>query len=394
MRRALLLLAACHPHAALSVHQSAEGNEVALYRDAALIRQRVEVDVPAGGEGHAAVAVSAGVDADAIVMPDLGALSVRQLRVAKSRAEIIVTAPHAGHYAFHVAYLTDKLTWAVAYTLTTTPRRERAVLRGGIAIANASGIAIASARISTIDLELGDWRGRSMELLSNKLVGGGGKAGTPPPPPRELGIATLERGQTRLELVAHPRSQPMRSVLVYDGTGPKLDNNSTTPIREPALGVVPAPATRVTESFEVARDRGATAELPSGRVRLLEQRADGTLAVLGESSLFEASTKVASVDTITVGTASGVTAHRERRELTVDEDGKRITEEFHIVVDNTRPEPVEIVIREHFYRSVNWTLAYHSALEATKEGAQAVALRTRVPAKGRTELVYVVVYGW
>lgn len=388
--RALLLLAACHPHAGVVARPPVEGNEVVLYRDAAMIRQRVEVDVTT--EGKAALDIAAGVEADAIVMPDLGALSVKQLRVAKGRAEIAVTAPHPGHYAFHVAYLTDKLAWEAAYTLTTTPRRERAVLRGGIAIASSAGVAIANARISTVDLELGEWRGRSMELLSSKLVGD--KGGTPPPPPRDLGTATLAPGQTRLELIAHPHSQPMRSVLLYDAVGTKLDNTGTTPVRDAALGVTPPPGTRVTESFEVTRDRAATVDLPAGKVRLLEQRPDGALVVLGEASLFDASTKVAASDTIIVGTASGVTAHRERRELTVDEDGKRITEEFHITVDNTRAEPVEIVLREHFYRSVNWTLAYHSALAATKEGAQAVALRTRVPAKGKTELVYVVVYGW
>jgi hypothetical protein len=129
-------------------------------------------------------------------------------------------------------------------------------------------------------------------------------------------------------------------------------------------------------------------------VRLLEHRADGSLVVLGEARLFDAATRVASIDTIAVGTAEGVTAHRERREITVDEDGKRIVEEFAITIENTRPHPVEVVLHEHLYRSQNWSLAYHSARSAAKEGAQQIALRTTAPARGKTKVIYVAVYTW
>jgi hypothetical protein len=131
-------------------------------------------------------------------------------------------------------------------------------------------------------------------------------------------------------------------------------------------------------------------------VRLLERRPDGTLALLGEARLFDAAARVAQRDTITIGAAAGVTGARERRELTVDEERKRVVEEFVLTIDNARPRPVEVVLREHLYRGTNWTLAYVSVPvgEESKEGPQQVAPRITVPARGKGRLLYTVVYWW
>jgi hypothetical protein len=85
---------------------------------------------------------------------------------------------------------------------------------------------------------------------------------------------------------------------------------------------------------------------------------------------------------------------RERRELTIDDENRRIVEEFVITLDNQREAPASVVVREHLYRGQNWTLAYHSAAAASKEGAQQIALRAEVPAKSKLKILYVVVYTW
>jgi hypothetical protein len=399
VRRALLpiVVAACGGRVRVAPPANAAGDEVTLYRDAAFVHQRVEVDVAPAQVAHVQITVAAGLDADDVVVPDRGELVVKELHATKTdgatKLELELTAPHAGHYAVHVAYLTDLLAWDVAYTMTTTPARDRASLRGAIAIRNASGVAFTSTHVTAIDAELGNWRGKTMELLSGKLLGAP-PTGTPPPTPRDLGTVALGPGQTRIEMLAGAPAQAMRSVLVYDPIGTKLDNTGGTPIRDTALGVKPPASTRVTESFEISRDQRATTGLPAGPVRLLERAPDGALNLLGEARLFDPATRVAEIDTIPVGTADGVTAHRERRELTLDEDGKRLVEEFAIAIDNARPRPVEVVVHEHLYRSQNWSLAYHSAVSAAKEGPQQIALRTVAPAKGQAKIIYVAVYTW
>lgn len=432
MRFFLVVVAAaiaCGPKPAGETPSNAarSGGEVVLYRDRALVQQRVELDVPPAGYATVRVKIAAGIDAEDIVVVERDRFTIRELRVpgdpvapaakkpppddeldeevpeeapeeppkvppAVKEVELVVGAPRAGRFALHLAYLTDRVTWETAYTMTTTPARDRATVRGALAIRNAMGIALPDVAVRVVDAELGSSIRRAAELLANAYAGSEPPT-SPAATPRELGRIDLADGETRIELLPDSRPRPMRSVLVYDPIGTDLDRATAAPVRDTALGVGPA-SPRVTESFEVERDTLATRGLPGGPVRLLERRADGTLAVLGEARLFDASTRVAEVDTIPVGTADGVTGQRERREYTYDERTKRLAEDFVITIDNARPRPVEVVVREHLYRGQNWTLAYRSAPVAAKEGPQQISMRMIVPARSQAKLLYVVVYTW
>lgn len=419
-------------------------DEVTMYRDRALVLHRVEVTAPAAGRTTVALQIAAGVAPSDLVVVDRGELVVAELRIANAvpdepgrvardasppgsagdpagepngepaddpvdrdddaasapprapsttptELELVVGAPRAGRFTLTLGYATDRLAWQAAYTLTASAARDRAVLGGAVAIRNTSGIAL-RARTYLVDSELGAWRDHTAAQLGGALVGAG--PATPQvAPPRDLGIVTLGDGETRIGLVAGEPPRKLRSVLVYDPIGTRLDHPGATPIFDLSLGLDPDARTRVTESFEIERDERATRGLPAGPVRLLELRPDGALALVGESRLFDAATRVADVDTVAIGTADGVTGHRERRDWARDIDQKRFSEEFLLTIDNARPRPVDIVVREHLYRGQNWTLAYQSA-PAVKEGPQQIALRTTVPANGRGKVLYVVVYTW
>ena len=448
----MLALVSCGAHPHHVARDNVAGDEVTLYRDFALVRQRIEVDVPAT-TATVKIVAAIGVSGEQIVVVDRDGLAINGVHVfgdtephvdvptpdgcksvegcsvdvdEERRAQLAerdgeplserhadvppvpaapsstkptevrldVTAPHPGHYAIAIAYVTDRLAWDAAYTMTTTPARELAVLRGAVAIRNTTGIVLHHVALQVVDAEIGVWRNRTAEHLATALVGGSPST-TPAAIPRELGTATLGVGETRVAVTEqNETARRMHSVLVYDPIGTKLDNASPTPTRDIALGVSPASVPHVTESFEVARDEDATRGLPAGPVRLLERRPDGALAVLGESRLFDAATRVADVDTIAVGTADGVIGHRERREYTIDDENHRITEELVITIDNQRDHEVGVLVREHLYRGLNWALAFESTRRATKEGAQQIALRTNVPAKTTTKIMYVVVYTW
>jgi hypothetical protein len=428
-RAALVLCVACgaRPHAAPAASTS---EQVTLYRDRALVQQRVEVVVPPAGNATIAIRVAAGIGADDVVVLDRGELSVSALRVAGAVAdqpplaardaalpvepvedpvdveptdeparpaaaaptdiELVLGAPREGRFALSLGYVTDRLAWEAAYTITTTAARDRAVLRGAVAIRNSAGIAF-RAHTYVVDAELGSWRDHAAEQLAGARIGAA--PGAPSTPPRDLGLVSLGDGETRVELLGGDPARRMRSVLVYDPIGTRLDHPGAAPVSDPALGVDGPAASRVTESFEIDREGRTTAGLPAGPVRLLDRHSDGSVAVLGESRLFDPATRVADVDTIAIGTADGVVGRRERRDWSRDTDQKRFSEEFLLTIDNARPRPVDVVIREHLYRGQNWTLAYQSAV-AAKEGPQQISLRTQVPANGRAKVLYVVVYTW
>ncbi len=412
-------------------------DEVMLYRDRALVTQRVDVVVPPAGTATVAIKVAAGVGPGDLVILDRGELVVAELRVANAvedepgpaarnaaaaavapseptedppdadpdadslepphavsstptELELVLRAPHEGRFALALAYATDRLAWDVAYTMTTSVARDRAVLRGAVAIRNTSGIAL-HAHTYLVDDELGAWRDHAADHLGSVLLAA--SPSTPLAPPRDLGTVRLGDGETRLELFAEAPPRKMRSVLVYDPIGTRLDHPGASPVSDPALGVSPAAPTRITESFEVDRDERTTRGLPPGPVLLFERRPDDSLAILGRSRLFDAAAGVADLETVAIGTADDVVGHRERRGFAKDDDQKRFSEEFLVTIDNARPRPIDVVVREHLYRGQNWTLAYQSA-PAVKEGPQQISLRTTVPANGQAKVLYVVVYTW
>lgn len=397
-RLALVVLVGCgapaHPPPKST---AARGDDITLYRDVAVIRQRIELDLPAATTMKT-VKVAAGVRAAQLVVVEKADLDV-VLRAPTDgtpddkpvEITLDVTAKRAGHYTVDLAYPSDRLAWSVAYTMTANPTRQSVQVRGALAIFNTTGLPIHAAAARVIDAELGTWRTKTSEALAAALVSGTSSS-TPPAQPRELGALDLGEGETRVELVGAMTRQ-MSSVLVYDPIGTRLDHAGPSPLTDPELGIRPPAPSRVTESFEISRDKAQSAGLPAGPVRLLDTRPDGSLAVLGEASLYDASTRVGDVDTVPVGTAEGVTGSRERRELTVD-DNKRIVEEVVITIENKRDYPVRVLVREHLYRGQNWVLAYHSEPDATKEGPQQIAMRTRVPARSQTKILYVVVYTW
>lgn len=404
----LALLASCGARQPAPATAKMLGDDVTLYRDWAVVRQRVELAVPENTT-TVTVKIAAGIAVDQVMLLDRGGLPMTALHVQadpdlppevlRLRKEGIPTTlaldvdpKRPGTYTIVLAYVTDRLQWDVAYTMAASPQRDRGVLRGALAIRNTTGIVLHAASARLVDAELGAWRGKTAERLATTLVGGT-PASTAPAPPRELGPLEIGAGETRVDLVP-ASTRKMSSVLVFDPIGTKLDNPGASPLRDARLGVEPPPSTRVTESFEVTRDHAATVGLPAGPVRLFERRADGSVVVLGESRLFEATSRVANVDTIALGTADRVTARRERRELTVDDENRRIVEEFVITLDNQRDAPASVLVREHLYRGQNWTLAYHSAAAAAKEGAQQIALRAEVPARSKLKILYVVVYTW
>ncbi|HEY1556531.1 MAG TPA: hypothetical protein VGF94_16965 [Kofleriaceae bacterium] len=367
-----IVAAACGAHAAeprVPANLELAGDDIVLFRDVAELHQRVPIEVGASGTASARVAIAAGVSPQSVRVEASDGVELRRIDADAAGVLHVDVAARPGHHVLVLGYITDRMHWDAAYTLATDAARERASLGGAIAIRNETGLVL-DARVRVAD--------------ANHTA--------QPRASRDLGRRVLPPGETRVELLADQPPRLLRRVFVYDPIGTKWDHASGLPLRT-TFGGQPVPAT-VTESFELERDPRATAALPAGPVRLVETRTDGTLALLGEARLFDAAARVAGVDTIPIGTAEGVTATRTRRELTIDDDRQRIVEEIELAVTNARAVPVEMVLREHMYRGLTWTLVYDSTRSAAKEGPQQIALRVLVPAHARQRILYVVRYWW
>ena len=383
-----------NPTSAASAARTAGDTRITLYRDRAVVQQRVVGTLAAGADPVVRVQVARDVAAtDIYVIAAAGDAPV-SLRATAERGVVELALPGRppGRFAVQLGYVTAQLQGVAQYTMLTSAAHDRSVLRGAIAIHDTAGVTLAGAHVRLVDTQLAQAAVRSAEQLRFEYTGSATST-TPLALPRDLGIADVTPGETRIELVPTRAAQSMRSVLVFDPIGVGLDHPGREPELDPSYGVQPGSHPRVSESLELPRDATASAGLPGGPVRLFERSEGGELVMLGESRIFDTSTKVAQTDTVEIGTALSVTGLRERRELTPDEDRHRLTEEIRVTLRNDRPAPVEIVVHEHLYRSESWSIAFASHA-AAKDGPQQISMRVRVPAHGTATATYVVVYLW
>lgn len=410
--------AACGPTAGrlpATPAPAAEGFEVTLYRDHTTIAQRMWVTVGGSGATKVRVRVAAGtVPADVYAIDtDLELTTVqpvtpppnsenpkdpvdRVIALAGDASELELSfTGRAGHYPVTIAYDTLRITWESAYTVLPLANGDVTV-RGAIAIRNAIGFSLPPAVLWVVDYEHGSFGHRSVDRRGRELYDRNGKL-TTVAAARLLGSVELVDGDTRIELIderaATRRAHP---VVVYDPIGSKLDHAGESPVRERSFGVTPPPRRTLLKGYEIARDPVAMRGLPGGIAHLLAADRDGRLSRVGEGRMFGTALAKATVDTLQYEPAANVTGRRERVEMTLDTDRRRLAEDFRITIENHQPTAVDVVIREHMYRGENWTLAYLSLPldRASQEGPQQIAIRGRVPGSGTLIVSYTVVYWW
>jgi hypothetical protein len=206
-------------------------------------------------------------------------------------------------------------------------------------------------------------------------------------------------GTQSVSLLDGVHTLPALETLVYDPVGDDANRSGREPVHDKDYGLKKK-SSAVSQSIDIELGKAKVPPgLPAGRVRLLERSATGELTPLGESRIFERassdSSTISPTTTVPVGRSGMLEGKRTRLEYTYDAEAKRLIEEFEIELVSTADHPVDVIVREHLYRGLNWTLAYHNVGDkVTKEGPQKIALKTRVPAKGTARVIYRVVYHW
>ena len=351
------------------------------------------------------------LDPDHVVRLDAGG--------ASRRLDVQLLADKAGKATVEIVYVTRSVRWVADYTLIMDPASQRAELHGALGIDNSGGVTWDDAAITLVDTD------RPVKLTAfdhpkDEAPTAPQRGGKPAPvaeptkpraeqpvklaKPAEQPRTTLpftvdvKLGAQSVSLLAGSHVLPAAQTLVYDPLGDDKNLTAREPNRDRNYGL-DKKSSAVSQSIDVdlAKAKIPTG-LPSGTVRLVERTSKGELTPLGESRIFEKegsdTEKISPTTSVAVGRANHVEGKRIRREFTLDEEDKRLVEEFEVELTNEADHAVEVIVREHLYRGQNWTLAYFSEPRVAKEGPQKIALRAKVPAKGTARVVYRVVYWW
>jgi hypothetical protein len=384
VRAAFLLVAlsaACGSlHASRRQARASADATITLYRDAAFVEEEIVVDV-AEGEGRARLPRPAGVDVSALMIDsdDVLVHGWTAVERADERAIVVdVVARASGKARFTMRYVTDRVTWQASYTLIDDHGHGR--LHGALGLTNRTGRQWASARFYVID--------RPRPSAPPTAAAFEQQAVAVP------GTYAVRPGGQRLDLALHGGELALQPTLVYDPVGPRLDSATMRPQTDESYGVEKWPSA-VDESLLVDLLRVADGPLPAGPVRVFTVGEGGALVWRGEGRLLPPAADASLYTTVAVGRSPLVTGTRRRTDFAIDHDQLRLVEEVTLTLHNSGERVADVLVREHLYRGLCWTLAYHSTGErVAKEGAQQIGLGVNVPAGGDATVMYRVLYEW
>jgi hypothetical protein len=362
---------------------AASGDQIALFRDVALVRRRLALTLPAGRSTTAGGVVAPAAD---VVVLSRGGLTAARVVAGAGGGALAVEAPAAGRYEVEVAYLTFALSWQARYALAIDRAATTGALRGEVMIDN-RGPALAGGALTLIDATRGAWAEGDVAALAAAVARRGPTAGHVIAP-LALGVAALPPGVSTRRLLDDDPPRRLRPALIYDPIGPRLDVATALFEASPGYGVASASTADLHEADELALP--PTTALPAGPLAVTAPA--GHEVAAASLRLFDVASAAPQTATLPRGVARGLSGARTRRELTYDAVERRLTEEFVITVTNQRAEAVDVVVREHLYRGQNWVLPYDSTGAASQEGPQQIRLPLHVPAHGEAHLMYVVRY--
>jgi hypothetical protein len=297
-----------------------------------------------------------------------------------------VAAKKAGTQVFEIVYPTQGLGWRAEYSAWLAAGSEcKLDFAAWAQIANRSGTAFADARLKLIAGEphrVAAARARPM-LAGKAIAVDTGNAGDY----HEYTLdAPLDLGSGGLLRVAlfPAQSIPCQRQYLFEASALRA-NAGMAPITERNYGSGEHQPVRSTLSLHVER------ALPAGRIRVIENAADGAAEFVGEDQLGH--TPRGESVAVNLGDAFDLRGERSQSDYLVDKDKRTLSESFAIRVVNRSAHAQPISVREHLYRWTQWNIV-QSSTKYEKRNADTVDFHVDVPANGEAKLSYTVQYQW
>ncbi len=316
-----------------------------------------------------------------------------------------------GRATLELSYWTTALRWSTGYTVYTDGAK--GVFDGALVVTQPEAVDLGVVAVSLVDGDAslvdgasasddgdddeeggyydddGEWHARTRRKPTAN--------GELPPPLLVADGIQLAGVETRLQLPGAHEDVTVAELLVVDAVGSRLDLSVRNPRRLKEYGANEGNTPPVEQSYEFALPATLRrADIPAGTLRLYGRRGD-QLRPLGEAQVGDAAlaedTAVPKT-TIRVGNSSKVTATRKQTDFALDTEGKRLIEEITVELNNKGDAPVTVLVREHLYRGLNWSLGYYSEASLEKEGPQQIGMRATVAPGVKHKVTYRVIYTW
>lgn len=308
-----------------------------------------------------------------------------------------VAAAQEGLQQLRLGYLAHRMEWSAHHEVTVAPDGTRARFDTRVRVANDAGVDFTEARIKLISTARGQAGVAAGGAADLRYRYGGAE---PVAAPQAVGLApahtyelgrplTVRAGEVTFAPLAAAEQLAVTRFYVYDGvTFDRFPRNRRTDWN---LGTVCQNTVDTHLEFANAPGSGLGQDLPPGRLRVLQARADGTVDFLGEDGL--QATGAGAIGHVRVGPARGLLGERERTGYTEIKPLHEYEETFEIRLTNLGEETVQVRVVEHLYRWSEFEITKADA-EYVKTGPQRIEFRPELKVGGRRSLHYTVRYRW
>lgn len=303
-----------------------------------------------------------------------------------------VDARKAGAQAFEIVYPTQGLGWRAEYSGWLGGAGEcRLSLSGWAQIANRSGTDFPGARVKLIAGEphhVGTMA-PAPRVMARATASGAlqaedsGNAGDYHEYTLDNTVDVATGSMLRAALFAE-QALPCRREYVFESSRLRA-NTGMAPITDRNYGIEAPGPVRSTLAFKAERP------LPAGRLRVLQNAADGVAEFAGEDTI--AHTPRGENVALQLGNAFDLRGERKQADFQVDKDRRTVTESFAIRLSNGGDAAQAVDVREHLYRWTQWSIT-QSSIKFTKRNADTVDFVLDVPPNGNASVTYTVQYQW
>ena len=182
---------------------------------------------------------------------------------------------------------------------------------------------------------------------------------------------------------------PVARLYVYDGV--KFDRFQRNRRNDWNYGTEFQRTVETYVEFKNTKALGMGVDLPPGQFRLYQQRADGSMDLVGQDVVPATSAEKAA--RIRLGPARGISGERERTGYTELTPLHEYEESFEIRLENSSPDEAEVRVVEHLYRWNQFEIVKADS-DYTATGLQTIEFRPVIKAGGKRSIHYTVRYRW
>lgn len=300
-----------------------------------------------------------------------------------------------------LSYLSHGFGWEADYNLVAPEKGEVVTLTGWVTVDNRSGTAFTDAKVKLVagDVNIvqppapmfrGAARGGMMEM-ADAAPSVQEKAFD------DFHLYTLQRPLTirdketkQVEFLRSPEVKAKKK-YVYDPASMRFFGRGG-PQTQPMQGQEFPKDVAIYWEFKNDEANGLGVPLPAGRVRFYRSDdEDGNLEFVGENDIDH--TPRNEEVSIYTGNAFDLIGERRITNFQRDERANWLKETIEVTVKNRSKEPKEIIVREHLWRWLNWTIENASA-EYVKKDAQQIEFTVPLAPDEEKKVTFTASYSW